>query len=87
MDREIVACLASSGLLDWTVPGDYGTGNGSAEAPAKRSLVSFCRSRRATEVETLMRALSVELLHNPSIVGAETPADVDPTILQFLHGR
>jgi hypothetical protein len=34
-----------------------------------------------------MRALSAELRRNLSIVGAETPADVDSTILHFLHGR
>jgi acyl-CoA dehydrogenase len=50
VSREIVGALADAGLLDWTVPGAYGTGRGPVAAPAEMSLVSFCLVR-----ETLAR--------------------------------
>lgn len=50
VSRDIVKALADSGLLDWTVPGAYGTRRGTHAAPAEMSLVSFCLIR-----ETLAR--------------------------------
>lgn len=51
VSREILACLAGAGLLDWTVPGDWGTGNlRPLRAPDPMSLTSFCLVR-----ETLAR--------------------------------
>ncbi len=49
--RAIVKCLAGAGLLDWTVPGAYGTGRcAGLKAPSSMSLVSCCLVR-----ETLAR--------------------------------
>jgi acyl-CoA dehydrogenase len=45
--RPIVSRLAREGLLDFTVPGDYGTGSGRFKAPSKMSLTSFCLIREA----------------------------------------
>src|SRR5262245_39178526 len=45
VNRDILACLADAGLLDWTVPGQYGTGRASIKAPLQMSLVSFCLVR------------------------------------------
>src|SRR5262245_17027368 len=50
VDRRIVAALADAGLLDWGVPGAYGTGRSHPPAPPAMSLVAFCLVR-----ETLAR--------------------------------
>jgi acyl-CoA dehydrogenase len=43
VDRPTAACLADAGVLDWTVPGEFGTGRHLAlRAPADLSLVAFC---------------------------------------------
>jgi acyl-CoA dehydrogenase len=47
---EVVTCLARAGLLDWTVPGAYGTARHALSAPSEMSLTSFCLIR-----ETLAR--------------------------------
>ena len=66
VDREIVGCLAREGLLDWTVPGAFGTGNGALEAPDPMSLVSFCLVR-----ETLARHCpNAELIFTMQGLGA-----------------
>jgi acyl-CoA dehydrogenase len=66
VSREIVACLADAGLLDWTVPGEYGTGRGPFRAPAEMSLVSFCLIR-----ETLARHCpNAELIFTMQGLGA-----------------
>lgn len=44
VDREVLACLAANGILDWTVPGAYGTGQ-AGEPPETMSLVEFCLIR------------------------------------------
>jgi acyl-CoA dehydrogenase len=46
VSRPLVAALANAGLLDWTVPGAYGTGRASG-VPAAMSLTSFCVVREA----------------------------------------
>ncbi len=46
----IVASLSETGLLDWAVPGSYGTGRHPLPAPKAMSLTSFCLIR-----ETLAR--------------------------------
>jgi acyl-CoA dehydrogenase len=50
VDRGIVASVSAAGLLDWTVPGSYGTGRHPLRAPDAMSLTSFCLIR-----ETLAR--------------------------------
>jgi acyl-CoA dehydrogenase len=64
--RPIVDCLATSGLLDWTIPGNYGTRRGASTAPAEMSLVSFCLIR-----ETLARRCpNAELIFTMQGLGA-----------------
>jgi acyl-CoA dehydrogenase len=46
VSRPIVSRLAAEGLLDFTVPGAYGTGRGRFKAPATMSLTSFCLIRQ-----------------------------------------
>jgi acyl-CoA dehydrogenase len=50
VDRTIVASLSGAGLLDWALPGAYGTGRHALRAPDAMSLTSFCLVR-----ETLAR--------------------------------
>jgi acyl-CoA dehydrogenase len=61
-----MAELARTGLLDWTVPGAYGTGRCPQAAPAVMSLVGFCLIR-----ETLARlAPTAELIFTMQGLGA-----------------
>jgi acyl-CoA dehydrogenase len=67
VSRPIAACLAEAGLLDWTVPGAYGTRrHKSLSAPHTMSLVSFCLIR-----ETLARRChNAELIFTMQGLGA-----------------
>ena len=66
VDREILRCLSQEGLLDWTVPGAFGTNNGTLTAPDLMSLVSFCLVR-----ETLAQHCpSAELIFTMQGLGA-----------------
>lgn len=66
VSRPLVACLAGSGLLDWAVPGLYGTLKGALRAPAAMSLSSFCLVR-----ETLARFCpTAELIFTMQGLGA-----------------
>ena len=66
VDRGVMAELARTGLLDWTVPGAYGTGRCPQAAPAAMSLVGFCLVR-----ETLARlAPTAELIFTMQGLGA-----------------
>ena len=47
VDRGILRALSDLGLLDWTVPGTYGTGRANPPAPTPMSLVAFCLVREA----------------------------------------
>jgi acyl-CoA dehydrogenase len=47
VDRGILRALADLGLLDWTVPGPYGTGRANPPAPTSMSLVAYCLVREA----------------------------------------
>jgi acyl-CoA dehydrogenase len=50
LDRGIVAGVSEAGLLDWAVPGPFGTARHRLRAPEAMSLTSFCLIR-----ETLAR--------------------------------
>jgi acyl-CoA dehydrogenase len=66
VNRPLVAALGDAGLLDWTVPGAYGTGRSDPAAPAAMSLVGFCLAR-----ETLARACpTAELIFTMQGLGA-----------------
>lgn len=66
VDRGIVAALAGAGLLDWTVPGAYGTAQSDPAAPAVMSLVAFCLAR-----ETLARHCpNAELIFTMQALGS-----------------
>jgi acyl-CoA dehydrogenase len=67
VDREALRCLARAGLLDWAVPGAYGTGNSrDLAAPTDLSLASFCLIR-----ETLARHCpNAELIFTMQGLGA-----------------
>lgn len=66
VNREIVGCLADAGLLNWTVPGEYGNGRGGGTPPSAMSLVSSCLVR-----ETLARHCpNAELIFTMQGLGA-----------------
>jgi acyl-CoA dehydrogenase len=66
VSREILGVLAEAGLLDFTVPGPYGTGRSEPRAPDPMSLVSFCLVR-----ETLARHCpNAELIFTMQGLGA-----------------
>lgn len=66
VDRGILRALAEAGILDWTVPGTYGTGRADPPAPTPMSLVSFCLAR-----ETLARHCpTAELIFTMQGLGA-----------------
>jgi acyl-CoA dehydrogenase len=66
LDRDLLQGLAASGLLDWTVPGTYGTHAHALSAPEQMSLVSFCLIR-----ETLARRCpNAELVFTMQGLGA-----------------
>jgi acyl-CoA dehydrogenase len=66
VDRRIVAALAEAGLLDWGVPGAYGTGHSDPPAPAAMSLFAFCLVR-----ETLARHCpNAELIFTMQALGS-----------------
>jgi acyl-CoA dehydrogenase len=66
VSRPLVARLAAAGLLDWGVPGSYGTSHGRIKAPAVMSLASFCLVR-----ETLARVCpNAELIFTMQGLGA-----------------
>lgn len=66
VSREILGSLAAAGLLDFTVPGPYGTGRSGFAAPDPMSLVSFCLVR-----ETLARHCpNAELIFTMQGLGA-----------------
>jgi acyl-CoA dehydrogenase len=59
VSRPIAACLADAGFLDWTVPGEYGTGRHPAlRAPSTISLASFC----------LIREVLARRCHNAELI-------------------
>lgn len=66
VDRDILRCLADAGVLDWGVPGAYGTGRHALRAPGTMSLVSFCLVR-----ETLARYCpNAELIFTMQALGS-----------------
>src|SRR5579864_7701872 len=67
LDRETVQRLAHAGLLDWAVPGAFGTGNNrELSAPSGLSLAAFCLVR-----ETLARYCpNAELIFTMQGLGA-----------------
>jgi len=66
VSRPLVARIAAAGLLDWGVPGSYGTAKGRLKAPAAMSLASFCLVR-----ETLARSCpNAELIFTMQALGA-----------------
>lgn len=66
VNRDILALLARSGLLDWTAPGQYGTRRHRLRAPDRMSLSSFCLVR-----ETLARhSPNAELIFTMQGLGA-----------------
>lgn len=66
VSAPLVAGLADAGLLDWTVPGAYGTGRCDPPAPTPMSLVGFCLAR-----ETLARHCpAAELIFTMQGLGA-----------------
>src|SRR5262249_36292592 len=66
VNRPLVKCLADVGLLDWVVPGAYGTQRSRIKPPEQMALAPFCLIR-----ETLARSCpNAELIFTMQGLGA-----------------